>query len=317
MRGPDGGFSGISIDLFKAACDKLKLRYTIRQETDDAKWREPEKYGIDALVSMNVSARKEKTLDLGQAFFHTGLGIATRTEPKSGLASLASKLASISFLKGFGVLVLVLLVMGTVVWLLERKRKPEEFGGNAARGIAHGVFWAFESLVSKSDTLTRTYASRFFGLFWTFAIMILISIVTAELSAELTVNSLATTVSGPNDLPKVKVGCIVPEGFTGPAQRYLMARSIRYKSCGKSATDCLAALNRGEFDAVVDEAPVLAYQAKKLDGIVVLPGTFDNHGYAFGYPMGSPLRRKINVAMLEVVESQQWKDILAKYDSDM
>ncbi len=232
--------------------------------------------------------------------------------------SLLSKIATMSFLRGLAVLLVVLLLMGMVVWSLERRKKPEEYGGSPVKGIAHGVFWAFESLVGKAGSLSQSRTARVVALLWTFTITLLISGVTAKLSAELTVNQLATTVKGPDDLPKVRVGTASVEGFVTPAQRWLSARGIRYKVCGKDAAECLAALARRDVDAIVDEAPVISYQAAKQypDRLIVLPGTFENHGYAFGYPIGSTVRRKLDIATLELVESPEWKDILSRYDVD-
>jgi ABC-type amino acid transport substrate-binding protein len=108
------------------------------------------------------------------------------------------------------------------------------------------------------------------------------------------------------------------ENVVTPPERYLKARGIRYRSCGHSDAECLGALSRGEVDAIVGEAPVISYQAAKnyANRVIVLPGTFDNHGYAFAFQLDSPLRRQFDLATLEIVESQEWKDILSKYDSD-
>ena len=77
----------------------------------------------------------------------------------------------------------------------------------------------------------------------------------------------------------------------------------------------MVGLDGGEVEAVVYEAPVLSYlaNARYPDRIRVLPGTFENHGYGFGLRSGSPLREPLNVALLEMVGSEAWPTLKARY----
>ena len=138
-----------------------------------------------------------------------------------------------------------------------------------------------------------------------------ISGVTASLSSELTVSKLNSSVNGPNDLPKVKVGTVKkPSG--GAA--YLDSRSIPFTPYDdvQKATEGLA---KGEVEAVVFEAPILQYAVGKLPAgkAMVLPGTFSNHGYGFGLKSGSDLRELLDRTILRLHERDEFRKISARY----
>jgi ABC-type amino acid transport substrate-binding protein len=308
VANPDGTWSGISIDLWKKIADDLGYKYEIKKfEVPTLLAPDP---SIDVVVSLNINSRSEQTLDLSHAFYSTGLAIATRPEPANGWLEIGRKLLTKDFLGALAILLTALLLTGSAMYLLERKRNPDEFGGGVLSGVVNGVFWSLESLVGSADRPYRSRAGRTLGLLWVFFCVVLISGVTAEMSAKLTVNSLSTSVSGPDDLPKVKVGTVKPS----QGARYLDARHISFKVY-PDAMAALGALDRGEVTAVVYESPILRYHANNTfkDKVIVLPGTFENHGYGFGLRQGSPLRESINRAVLKYVETEDYQRLLRDY----
>lgn len=310
VRNADGTWSGISIDIWKRVADEQGLTYTIR-EVPIAALFEPEKSGLDVVVSVNITSRNEKAMDVSHAFYSTGLGIASRTEPRSSVSSIAAKVFSLRFAKGLGALVLILLVTGIIVWLVERSKKPDEFGGPPLRGIGAGVFWAFESVVGKGGALSKTFGNRVLSLVWTATCVMLVSGVTASLSSELTVNKLSGTISGPGDLPRVKVGTMKRPS---QAARYLDTKSIPFRDYD-DMDQAVKGLAAGEVDALVFEAPILQYHVSKAPPgkLMMLPGTFQNHGYGFGLKAGSALREPLDRTLLKLAEEDQFRPIFARY----
>jgi ABC-type amino acid transport substrate-binding protein len=110
-------------------------------------------------------------------------------------------------------------------------------------------------------------------------------------------------------LPKVKVGTVGVQGA-----QYLQRRHIRFKDY-KTVAAGLDALAAGDVEAIVYEAPILQYEVKQRGdaGLLVLDGTFDNHGYALALKQGSPIREAVNIALLQYTQSDDWSMVLAKY----
>lgn len=130
-------------------------------------------------------------------------------------------------------------------------------------------------------------------------------------SSWLTVNKLSSTISGPNDLPRVKVGTVKRPS---QAARYLDARSIPFRGFADPEA-MVKGLANGEVDAVVFEAPIFQYHvAKTRPGkVLMLPGTFQNHGYGFGLRAGSTLREPLDRTLLKLAEDEQFCPIFTRY----
>ena len=75
------------------------------------------------------------------------------------------------------------------------------------------------------------------------------------------------------------------------------------------------ALKAGMLDALVYDRPLLAWLAKQAFGgsVDVLDVTFDRQNYAIALPNHSPLRVPINLVMLDLIQSDWWRDTTAKY----
>src|SRR5262249_10017035 len=191
IKNPDGTWSGISIDAWKRVAAELDLKYVWKEiDLKDLAERGPEALGVDVVVSMTITWRAEKYFDMSHPFVIQGIGIATRAEAQSGVSRVLGKIASLRFLRNLVILLLIIVVVGMVVWRIEHKTSPDEFGGTVARGIGGGVFWTVESLFAKPKPLSRRLHSRLVSLFWVIACMVLISGVTARLAAEFTVSQL-------------------------------------------------------------------------------------------------------------------------------
>ncbi len=312
IKNADGSWGGISMDLWAKIAASLKLDYEVKELTVADLGNAATMTALDAFVSLNVTAEREAQLDLTHAFYSTGLAIAVAPRSDDGLGATLKAI----FTARFGKLVLALLALlfgvGVVMWAVERKRNAAQFGGAAAHGIGAGLWWSAVTMttVGYGDKAPVTLLGRLLALVWMFAALIIISSFTAAIAAALTVNQLSSSVAGPGDLPKVKVGTVEPS----QGKRYLAARKIPfkgYKDIG-AAVDALAA---GQVDAVVFEAPILQYaiHGRTEGALTVLDGTFDNHGYAFGLRQCSPLREDVNLALLRIVASDDWPAILLRY----
>jgi polar amino acid transport system substrate-binding protein len=312
IKNADGTWSGISMDLWKEVAHRLDLTYEVRElvaaDLDDA----AKMAALDVFVSLNVTAKREAQLDLTHAFFSTGLAIAVAPKVDTGLLTTLKQIFTAKFAKLVAALMAVLLFIGVLMWLAERRRN-DQFAGPVSQGIGAGLWWSAVTMttVGYGDKSPVTFAGRVLGLVWMFAALIIISSFTASIAAALTVNQLATGVTGPNDLPKAKVATVSPS----QGERYLQARHIAYKGY-KDAATAVDALAKGEVEAVVYEAPILQYQIKNRSGgadLSVLDGTFDNHGYALALRQGSALREAVNLALLQFTATDDWTALLAKY----
>jgi polar amino acid transport system substrate-binding protein len=122
---------------------------------------------------------------------------------------------------------------------------------------------------------------------------------TAELTSALTVNQIESRIQGPEDLNKVRTGVLRgTASATWVAERGLNARRF------ETIDECYAALERGEIDAVVYDAPSLMYyaQTEGRGKVRTVGSVFAPQDLGMAVREGSPLREQINRALLQLIQ---------------
>ncbi len=313
VKADDGSWRGITVSLWNTIADSLGLRYEFVETDLPGMLSAMETGSADAAVgALTITGEREAAFDFTHPFHISGLGIAVSSSGSTGMLGKLRSLVSPQFLKVVGLLFLVLLAVGILVWLFERKKNPEQFGGSAAEGISSGFWWSAVTMttVGYGDKAPATLAGRIVGLLWMFVGIIIISGFTAAMTTALTVSQLASGIDGPEDLPSVRVGTV--ESSTSAS--YLSSRRVFFQSF-PSTEDALKALEEDRLDAVVYDAPILRYLVNQhhQGGIHVLAAEFETQYYGIGLPDRSPLRDQTNRVVLETIDRPGWQDILFEY----
>lgn len=264
-----------------------------------------------AASALTITAEREELVDFTHPFFVTGLGIAVPHKP-AGLWQSMLAIFSPEFLWVIALLVLLLLFWGVLVWYFERLRNQDDFGGTPAEGIGSGFWWAAVTMttVGYGDKAPKTLAGRIVGFVWMFAGIILISFFTASIASSLTVSQLDSRVSGPQDLPFVRVGVLEQSATID----YLEENRIRYRTF-VSIDAGLKAVADDQLDAFVHDAPIIRYYSVRdfRNEVRVLPGTFNDQYYGIALPLDSPLRNEINRILLDFIASDEWEQLNLRY----
>jgi ABC-type amino acid transport substrate-binding protein len=264
-----------------------------------------------AVAALTVTGARERVLDFTHSFYDTGLGIAV---PMTGAASwmpIVRTMTSFGFVQAVLALIGIALAVGILIWVFER-RHNEDFGGTAARGLGSSVWWSAVAMTQAStgDVGPTTFPGRVLAIIWMVASVIAIAIFTAGITSALTTKQLMGLVQNVSDLASVRVGAVA-----GTATEDALAQ-LRIKSTGFATPhDGLKALRDGSIDAFVYDKPLLAWIVLQefSSSVQILDLTFDPQRYAFALPDGSPLRERLNVALLDAVHSDWWKQTLFRY----
>lgn len=304
-------WSGLSVELWRLVQERLGVTSEFEEmELSGMLDATASKRCDMALGAITVTAERLERLEFSHPFLSSGLGIATRAEEQGLVGAIFDRLVSFNLLTALAALGSVLAICGLLVWIVERKANPEDFGGKGIEGLGQGFWFSAVTMttVGYGDKAPKTFVGRSIALVWMFASIVIISSYTAAIASALTVDRIQSAVRGPEDLPKARIGTVSRSAASG----WLEGEKLDHATY-PDIPQAMAALGRGQLDAVVYDAPILRSLTSQGGKIRVLPHILRREHYALALPQGSPLRVRLNKALLEVLESPAWTTLRSRY----
>ncbi|MDF1802613.1 transporter substrate-binding domain-containing protein [Thalassovita sp.] len=304
LAGTDLGFS---IDLWDALAQSMDQPYQIeRFDTFSGMLSAVETGEVDlAIANISITAAREQVMDFSQPIFSSGLQIMTHVD-NSGLAlwnTLFKKELILSVILAFA----ALLGVGMLMWLLER-RHQEYFDQPAKKAMFPAFWWALNLVVNGGfeERVPRTSLGRLMGVAMVITSLFFVSVFVAYVTSAMTVEAITTSINSVNDLYGKRVGTVAGSTAAG----YMDKRDLDYVEYD-GLDQMLAGFEGNDLDAVIFDAPILAYYVKtRAQGRAQMNGAmFLRENYGIAAATGSPLTEKINRSLLRLRESGQYEEI--------
>jgi polar amino acid transport system substrate-binding protein len=314
MKTDDNRWEGFSVEIWQAVAQDLGLSFEFREFSNlESLLSALEQKQIDVIPAIAVADRFESTMDFSQSYLKSGLSIAV---PAEGVdyrwMNVIKSVFSLQILKAVGLMFLMSMIIGIIVWSFEKQRNSEMFGDGNVKGIGHGIWWAMVTMttVGYGDKSPKTLGGRICAIIWMIFSIVFIASFTAAITTQLTLTELRGKVHGFNDLYHARVGCIAgSEGFAFLAKKGIAA--IPFESLNEG----LKAVESRKIDAFVQDEKILQYVIKtEFPGRVqVVGGTFDEYFVSIALQQNSPLRKPINKALLKFMKTDSWDELLNRY----
>lgn len=266
-----------------------------------------------AAAALSITADREKKFDFSQPILDAGLQIlAARNHgptSKPELESFLDLLWSRTMLGWLAAAAVVALVPAHIMWLTERRHKDPMLSSSYFPGIFQAFAWGLGAIASAAPDTPRNWVGRSLAILWGFAGIIFVALYTANLTATLTVDQIQGRISGPNDLFDKSV-CTVSNTTSAD---YLREIGVSV-TVMPTIDDCYRALEGG-FDAVVFDSPVLRYYAahEGTKYATMVGPTFHDEDYGLLFPLGSPLRKPVDGALLSLREDGTYQNLQQKW----
>ncbi|MEO8809382.1 MAG: transporter substrate-binding domain-containing protein, partial [Rhodanobacter sp.] len=307
-----GKYSGLAIDLWQEIAADHGWKYEYKPYDLDGLLQAVSDSQVDVGIgAITATAAREKRMDFAHPITSSGLGVAVRGGQTAGWLAVVQALVSPAFLKVIATLALLLFVVGFLVWLLEHKSNPEQFGGSRRQGIFSGFWWAMVTMttVGYGDTAPRTVGGRIIGLFWMLAALIIVSFFTASITSALTVGQLSDRVGSAADLGGMRIASVP----SSTSANWLAGQKFGYTKA-QDVDAALGDLAAGRVDAVVYDAPLLRWDIQQhyQGKLKVLPLVLERQDYAFALPTGSRLREPVDTSLLQLINAPDWPARLKK-----
>jgi len=313
IKNSDNSWSGISIELWQQIAQSHEWDYVFEESKLKSLFEGVEKgkfqLGIGAL---SITHEREKIVDFSQPFYHSGLGIAVSKKSETSIFQILKNFFSADFLKVLTLLVGILLLFGVLIWILERNHNQSQFDKKPIKGIGSGFWWSAVTMttVGFGDKAPLSFWGRVVAIIWMFTGIIIISSITAAITASLTVNQLNTVVRSAEDLPNFRVATVEHSS----SESYLKQNKIHFYTYPDIEAG-LQALKANSIDALVYDIPILKYQINThfSSTLTVLPDMLEQEDYGIVLPTQSPLTEKINREVLKRTRIADWEQLLYRY----
>jgi len=315
IKSEEGEWHGVSWAIWHLAAARLGWEYEIKRITLAEIIPALLSGEIDvAATGYGITSDREAKIDFSVPYYHAAFGMATlRPKGIHAWEAMLKGIFSISILKPVLIVAAVLLIVAILFWLCERRGSKEKRDIGFFRGVWSALMLSSETMttVGYGEDVPKTHLGRLVAYVWMFVSVILLTYFMASVTSSFTAVRLQEARYELDDLRYIRVGCLAPPSRSA---LFLKKHNVKHLSFD-SVQDALKALSQRKLDAVVYDHSTLQYLVHKHydKDLIVLSRTF--HPRFFGLPLapGSPLRRPLNEAILEVMETEIWRQILISY----
>jgi polar amino acid transport system substrate-binding protein len=263
----------------------------------------------------SVTAEREELIDFSHSFNETYTAIAVRE--KTLWSAVTGFFSSPRVVKAILIILGIAALIGAIFFVLEHRINKKLFSTQTGLGrilepfiiglmfVTNGPirFYRFKTLSARVLSTVLTLSSTFF-----------IASITAVLASSFTLNAMQTDVRTLDDLRSLHVGAL----SASTSSAFLSANGIKHET--RPNLDALVNdLDAGLLEAIVSDAAFLQYrinqgkQQGKFKNLTVLPYELEAQNYAFILAEDSPLRERINRALLTVRMESEWRDKQREY----
>lgn len=312
MQASDGSWQGMAVDLWRQIAEQEHLSYDLL--------RVPQEHAIDALaagrldfvLAVDATPQNEARVELLTPFFISTLTLVSQREVI--LWQVVRNILSPDFLKVLVSLSLLLLVVGALVWLVEKRDNPAQFHRRPLLGLGDGFWWAGVTLttIGYGDKTPKSLLGRALAMIW---MLIGLGVSAALTAAIISATNLEgnTGLSVPVDLETRRVGAV-----TGTSTAdYLYAHAIAVEEY-PSLSEAMVGLINEQVDAVAGGYAEVRYAATTIADTVLSTSSRDPHYVTIAVrPPTSEAEQvrldRIRAAMLSRITSDGWWRLVERY----
>jgi polar amino acid transport system substrate-binding protein len=290
----------------------LQVDFTLHVVAADDRLPAVERGEADVAIGLIVmTPEDEKRVDFSTPNFDSGLQIMVHSRGEGRFLGTFHSIPWAAIGQLFGVALLVVLLLANVLWLVERRTNPK-FRKNYLPAIGEGL-WGSMLIIATGeygDRDTPDVVRRIAVVAMWLLGVVLVAQLTATVTSSQTVARLQSEIRGPGDLPGKRIAA-TPGTIAGD---YLTRLGLPFTAMAVP-DDGLRMLMRGEVQAVILSAAVLQYLAAQPANraLQVVGPIFRPYKIAIAVRNASPLRKRINEALLAIYQDGTYEDIYARW----
>lgn len=298
---------GIVFDIWKEIAFNLNLQYSFQEfSTVDEGIAAAKNNEIDILIGpTTINVARAEEISFSQPYYDTEMAILAPMEELTFWDKIGP-IFSKTFLFGILGLLLILTIVGFLFWAVEGRKYKDEYGEHIHQGVGSGIWLAIVTMttVGYGDYAPRTPAGRVVMGSWMIISLILATSFVAGIATTLSLTTQQDkTITSMQQLEGKKVAV--------PDYKKIMDRVRNVDGTPiavQTVSEGYKMLMDKEIDALIyDQIPLeYAFQSKDKDNFVLSKRKIEPQYYGFVFPIGSELKRKVD---LEIINLQDAKEI--------
>lgn len=296
--------SGISIEIWDDLANDLQIPFkTVYFEDVPHVLAALEQGKVQAAAGpISITAERAKQVRFTQPYFQSSLSIMSITDHPS-LYDRILPFFSAKFFIALCIFIFILGIVGTFLWLAERKENPDQFPAKPAYGIANGMWCAIVTMTTTGygDLAPRTFWGRFTAGAWMVVSLIFATSLIAGFASVLTLSGIHTSsIKTAEELSGKKVAAVI----SSPAEDFVRENGGRLVGI-ENISQGYQMMKQKKVDAVVFDRPQMLYFLKEKgdEEAGVSKAEYQRQGYGFAFPLNEKKMHRVNVMLLELQES--------------
>ncbi len=267
---------------------------------------------VDLVVGpISITAQRLESMQFSQPFYNSSISIMSRLEELSFWDKIRP-MFSYRLLMAVGVFLIILAIVGTLFWLAERKKSPEQFPQDPFNGIGTGMWLAIVTMSTTGygDKAPITPLGRIIAGTWMVICILFATSMVAGIASTLSISAQASTITTVEQLKGKKTATLAGS----PSIGFLQSTGVEVIGTG-DLTTAIRKLENKEIDTVVFDRPQLLYYLKESgqDDLYISRAEYAKQGYGFAFPLDTRLVFDVNHALLELSESEVTEQIIHSY----
>ena len=307
----EGRAEGLMVEMWEKVAARLNYRYEYELVGMETLLTGVEHGVFDiGIGAITITPAREKVVDFSHAIIASGTGVVTGVETARSSWKKKWKPILGSLLELMAILALVMFVMGTIMWLIERKHQNLGFRDDI-KGLADGFWWSAVTMstVGYGDKVPKTGLGKVLTVVYILISVVAVALFTANASSILTTAKIESHINEEDDLRRVHVGSVP----LSSGAEYLDRNMITYKSYA-SLQEAIEGLRMEEVDAVIYNMPTLRYlQLHGYRDLLVSNHYLQKNYMGFALTPGSRIKEDVNCSILSILGEADWRETVKKY----
>lgn len=297
---------GIVIDIWKEIAFGLNKNYELIEfKSLESGIEAVDKKELDILIGpITINSSRAALANFSQPYYNTELAILAPVV-ETTFWDKVKPFLSTTFIYAVLVLLVILTIVGFLFWAIEGRKYPEDYGKGALKGTASGVWLAVVTMttVGYGDLAPRTPPGRFLLGSWMVISLILATSFVAGIASTFSQSSNDDkTITGLSHLENKKVAVpnykkiIEKVRDAGGSPVPIDDVSEGYKMLMDKKVDAL----------IYDEIPLqYIFENDKKADFVLSKKRIEPQYYGFLFPIGSTLKRKVDLQIIRLQDNQE------------